>query len=103
LKRPTEKQSSSAENTGCPDAAFVNAYPQLLAYLTDAYWEDGKPRELSSASFTLKDGLWQLAVNDKALKQSLYTAGPTIKDCLRLAEKAIADGSGQWRLWKRGK
>lgn len=103
LKRPTESQSQSASATGCPDAKFAAAYPTLTAYLVDATWEDGKPRELSAMSFTLKDGLFQLALNDKALKQSLYTAGPTMTDCLKMAEKAILDGSGQWRSWKKGK
>lgn len=103
MKRPTPAQETSARETGCPDATFAGKYPTLVAYLTDDAWEDGKARETSAISFTIKDGVFQLAINDKALKQSLYTTAATMTEALKLAEGALRDGTGQWRSWKRGK
>jgi hypothetical protein len=47
--------------------------------------------------------MWQAALNDKALKQSLYSAAGTQKAALKLMEEALSTGSGVWRPWKRGK
>lgn len=103
LKRPTPAQEKCASANGVSDAQFVAKYPTILSYLTDESWDDGKARELSALSWTIKDGSWQLALNDKALKQSLYTSGPTMTEALKLLEACLASGSGSWRPWKRGK
>lgn len=103
LKRPTEAQEKSSAAHGLSDAQFVGKYPTILAYLTDDVWDDGKAREVSALSWSVKDGSWQLALNDKALKQSLYTAGPTMNEALKLMETCLSSGTGSWRSWKRGK
>lgn len=102
MKRP-DAVSASPSSQSASDEAFAKAYPTLWGYVADCQWDDGKNRETSALSFTWKEGLWQLALNDKALKQSFYTAAGTLQSALKAMEKALLDGSGQWRPWKRGK
>lgn len=103
MKRPTEAQQASSLATGVGEEGFMKRYPTIVMYLTDDVWEDGKARETSALSFTVKDGMWQLALNDKALKQSLYTSAATMTEALKLLEAVLRDGVPPWRSWKRGK
>lgn len=103
MKKPDKVQAGAIEATGQADERFAKAYPLLLTYLLDVFWDDGSPREPSALSLTIKDGLWQAALNDKALKQSFYSSGPDMAAALKLLEKALQDGVGAWRSWKRGK
>jgi hypothetical protein len=45
----------------------------------------------------------QVALNDKALRQSLYSTSGSLHDAFRLVEKALADNLDAWRPWKGGK
>lgn len=103
MKRPDPKSTTGTGQPSGADDAFVKAYPSVWSYLADETWDDGKDRQPSALSLTWKEGCWQLALNDKALKQSLYTCAPTQKEALGLMEKALRDGTGVWRSWKRGK
>lgn len=104
MKRPEVKLAGgSAASGACSDDVFVKKYPNILIYLTDASWEDGKDRELSQLSISVRNGAIALALNDKALKQSLYTQADTLTEALKLMEGALQDGSGEWRAWNAGK
>lgn len=101
--KPDKSQMKAVEVSGIADEAFKGKYPLITAYLMDGTWDDGSSRETSAISFTIKDGMWQLALNDKALKTSAYTTAPTMQACLVALEKALAGGQVGWRPWKRGK
>lgn len=103
MKRPDSSTSPSSVGPPVTDTAFSAAYPLVWSYLSESTWDDGKPRETSALSFTWKDSSWQVALNDKALKQSLYSTASTQKQALKLLEEALATGVGAWRPWKRGK
>jgi hypothetical protein len=103
MKRPTGEQEARASAGLMMDEAFVKRHPQLVAYLTDDLWEDGKERELASLTFSVSEGKWQVGLNDKAMQRSMYSAAATLGDALRALEKALADGVEAWRPWKRGR
>lgn len=103
MKKPDRSQSAAIAATGQADEAFQKKYPNVLAYLLDTAWDDGSPREPSSLALSLKDGQWQAALNDKALKASFYSSAPDMLSSLRLLEKALAEGVSAWRPWKKGK
>jgi len=103
MKKPSKDELASAAQTGLTDAQFASKYPMLTSHLVDEKWDDGTARTPSTFSLSVKDGVWQLGINDKSLKQSLYTSGPSLNACLQLAEKAIADGTSAWRKWGKNK
>lgn len=88
MKRPSPREEQARATTGQADETFTVLYPTILTYLLDDKWDDGKAREVSAISFTIKEGNWQLALNDKALKRSFYTTGATLESCLEALEAA---------------
>lgn len=103
MKKPTQSQSKAVGQTTMCDETWNKSYPTIVMYLVDDQWEDGTAREPSSLAVTFRDGLIQLALNDKDLKQSLYTSAGSVKEALGLMEKALAMGVEAWRPWKSGK
>lgn len=103
MKKPSKEQEQAASKTGCPDAVLSNTYPRIMEYLTTEKWEDGSSRTLSKLGICVQDGLISVALNDGALKQSLYTQAGSLGEAMKLLEKALEAGSGNWRSWKAGK
>lgn len=104
MKRPDSKASKASSGRGlCSDEAFVKRYPCIVEYLTDDVYDDGGAREVSVLSVSIRDGSISLALNDKDLKQSLYTQAETLQGALMLMEGALKSGVGEWRAWKMGK
>jgi len=103
MKRPSPTQAAAAEATGCCDEVWGKKYPSIVEHMTCAKWDDGGAREPSSLAITFQGGRAQLALNDKELKQSLYTTAGSVVEALGLLEKALASGVGEWRQWKSGK
>lgn len=104
VKRP---EIQSAKGTGKHPAngedAFVKKHPTIITYMTDDVYEDGGARELSALSISIREGDVLIALNDKDLKQSMYTQAHTLQDALKLMEGALSEGNAQWRPWKAGK
>lgn len=103
MKKPDPVERKRMQTEGLADDLFVKACPLIGEYLLTDAWDDGTPREPSALSVTLKDGMVQLALNDKALKQSLYSTAPTLKEGMKLMEACLRDGKAPWRAWKAGK
>jgi len=103
MKRPTKAQSDAAADCGSTDEGFAKRHPQLVQYMTDAKYDDGTPRELSSFTVTMTSGGVQVALNDKEERQSMYSTAGTLAEALKLLEKALADGVDAWRPWKNAK
>ena len=103
LKKPDPAERKRIAVEGLADDLFVKKLPSIMEYLVTEQWDDGSPREASALSVTIKDGLIQVALNDKAMKQSLYTSAATLQDALKLMEGCLRDGKAPWRVWKAGK
>lgn len=103
VKRPEATEGSMRPGTPVSDAALGGRYPTVVAYLSDDKWDDGKAREVSVLSIGIQDGGVNLALNDKALKCSLYTRAETLKEALKLMEEALVAGTASWRFWKGGR
>jgi hypothetical protein len=100
VKKPTKEESESAAEVGCTDPSWVQKYPTLLEYLTSAVWDDKSPREVSTLSIRIEGGQFQLGLNDKAMKRSVYTTASTLTEALKLLEGCLAHGKEPWRSWK---
>lgn len=103
MKKPTATQKEAVKAGGIADKAFERTYPSLCEYLVTEKWDDGTARQPSAISLTIDGGHVNIALNDKALKQSLYCVAPTLAEGLQLLEQVLKDGTGNWRAWKAGK
>lgn len=103
MKKPTPAEKKRASIEGIADDGFAKAHPKIVEYLITVEWEDGSAREPSALSVTIRDGMVNVALNDKALKQSMYSTAGTLKEALKLLEGALKDELGAWRPWKAGK
>lgn len=102
MKKPDGQQQASAHSTGCPDEALMKKYPRIVEYLVTTQWDDGSSRLTSSLAVSITDGMIQVALNDKELKQSFYSSAGSLPEAMGLLEKALAAGVDGWRVWKSG-
>lgn len=104
MKKPTAAtKPTSLGPTTMDGDSILKRYPKIVEYLTTDAWEDGSARDPSALSVMLRDGDVLLALNDKDLKQSLYTQAESLTEALKLMEAALAEDKGTWRPWNAGK
>lgn len=104
MKKP-DVQTKPARLSGTvgTEDGILKKYPRIVEYLTTDAWEDGSAREPSALSVMMRDEDVLLALNDKDLKQSLYTQAESLTEALKLMEGALATSKGAWRPWNAGK
>jgi len=104
MKRPdTAAATSTATTNPLENEKWIGKFASVSEYLATTKWDDGTPREPSALSFTVADGGCLVALNDKDLKQSIYTSADTFERALKLMEEALVSGKAVWRPWKAGK
>jgi len=82
---------------------WLGKFKCVCEYLLTTKWDDGSPREPSAISVSYTDGALTIALNDKDLKQSIYTSAETLQEALKLMEDALEGSKATWRPWKSGK
>lgn len=104
MKKPDSTPLASVGGvTSLGEDKWVGKCVHVSEYLVTTQWEDGTPREPSALSLSVADGLCLVALNDKDLKQSIYTSAETFQEALKLMEAALGSGKASWRPWKAGK
>lgn len=104
MKRPdTKTAGANASGIQSIDDKWMKRYPTILQFLCDDKYDDGGAREVSALSVSIREGDILLALNDKDLKQSVYTQAHSFEEGMKLMEEALRDGKAQWRPWKAGK
>lgn len=78
---------------------FVKARPSLDAFMTDAFWDDGKPRDPCSLTVRIGKGSAMVSLNDGENEQSISTNGKTVDDAIDALESYLATGNPSWRPW----
>jgi hypothetical protein len=78
---------------------FLKDRPTIDAYLTDAWWDDGKPREVCSLTIRVGNGNAMVSLNDADNEQSISTNGEDVNDALDRLEAYLATGNPSWRAW----
>jgi hypothetical protein len=74
--------------------------PELLGHLTEATWEDGGERELSTLTVFRQDGSWKVWLNDRACDRFSCVSGDTIEQALASLEDRLQTGTMDWRTSK---
>lgn len=78
---------------------FLKDRPTVDSYLTDAWWDDGKPREVCSLTIRVGNGNAMVSLNDADNEQSITTNGEDVNDALDRLEAYLATGTPSWRSW----
>lgn len=103
MKKPPLETTSAGTSVPLSDEGFMKKHPVLYEYLTDVKWDDGTAREPSTLSLFVEDGRFKAALNDKAMRRSLYVSGDRFQDAILALEKALTGQTPDWRVWKAGK
>jgi len=104
MRKPDAVTGPAKSSSTIPESEkWLVKFPTVCEYLSTTSWEDGTPREASALSVSVQDGCILIALNDKDLKQSLYTSAESLLEALKLMEGALSSNVGQWRPWKAGK
>lgn len=100
MKRPDQPAKGQKTSVVVTDASWSEKFPTVITYMTDAKWDDGKPREPSTLSINFSTGSPTISLSDHALQQSAYTTADTVAEALELLEEALVEGKVRWRPWK---
>lgn len=104
MRKPDSVVGVSGEATASlEEDKWLGKFKCVCEYLTTTKWDDGSPREPSAISVSVSDGALTIALNDKDLKQSIYTSAGTLQEALKLMEDSLASSKVTWRPWKAGK
>jgi hypothetical protein len=103
MKRYNQAEQRKAGKWFASKDAFFRERPHLDAYMTDAWWEDGKPRD--TCSLTVRAGATGavLSLNDAENEQSISTNGESVTDALDRLEAYLGAGNPTWRPWGKKK
>lgn len=99
MKKPT-KIGSAGSSPLVSRLSKTVATATVQEWMTDGRWEDGTARETSTLSLFFEDGVLKVAFHDRSQSRSLYLAGDCLETVLEALEVRLADGTGEWRLWK---
>jgi len=86
-----------------PDSDWEELFPLVCDHLSDATYEDGSRRDVSTLSLRCQDGLVLAALNDVDLGRGLYRTGTSVLNAVEALEKALGGATADWRAWNRGK
>lgn len=83
------------------DPEFAGSYPGLWAYLTQAKWEDGSPRQLATLGVYPDRGLIRVMLRDPNHGVILWCAVTTFTDLWAALESLLNDPRADWRTDRR--
>lgn len=78
------------------DPSFQERYPALHEWLTEATL-DGKPVFTATLLVFCEDGRWKACVGDRENDRSFFKSSESFQGLLEALEKALSDGSAEWR------
>jgi len=100
------KLDAAAKGTPAPLSALTGVLgvtPAVVEYLTAVSYPDQSPRERSTISVFLEDGVVKACLSDRDQARTLWRSGPSVEDALMALETAVVDGTADWRRSGGGK
>lgn len=93
------------------DSDLAGSCPALVEFLCEQRDEEGRTRVTSTLLVSTEDGLWKVALTDRAQQggsfdYKLWRSGATLMEALRALDGSLQDGSADWRKfpkWVAGK
>jgi len=93
-----EMQKSKGKWTPSTDR-FLKDRPTIDQHLTDAWWDDGKPREVCSLTIRMGHSAAMVSLNDSDNEQSITTNAESVEEALDRLEAYLSTGTPSWRPW----
>lgn len=97
-REQAQTQRSKGKWTPSPDP-FLHGRPAIDQHLTDAWWDDGKPREVCSLTVRVGSGTAMVSLNDSDNEQSITTNAGDVNEALDRLEAYLTTGTPSWRSW----
>jgi len=101
VKRPEPAKPKLIVVGSFPEKSWEGKHSEIMAFLTDVAYDDGTPRELSTISLFVEDGMFKAALNDKDMRRSLYVTAESMLGALGALEATLLRGGGDWRPWNK--
>lgn len=102
MKKPSPGKSTAVASGGFSDSVFKAAYPLLYEHMADTTWEGGGSRETSTVVVRIEAGRFNVCLNDREAKASLYVTSDTVEEGLQALEAMLASDNADFRPWKGG-
>jgi len=77
-------------------------YPQLVTYLTQTEWEDGKRRQTATLLFFVEGGRLRVCLNDRDCNRSCFLTVASMDDALEALENGLFEDTLTWRYRQQG-
>jgi hypothetical protein len=97
LERAKLQQRSGSPGLALVDPAFAKRHPMTWDYLTQATWEDGTVREVSTVMIIPEGGCVKIMLRDRAMGVCCWVASPTLTGFWEVLEAALRDPQHEWR------
>lgn len=102
MKREAAKVQAKANGRPCTDTWLCTNAKLIVEHLTEAVWDDGKPRVTSTLTVFVEDGCLKVSLNDRDQCRSLYASAESVQGAIKAIEEALATGATDWRAWRTG-
>lgn len=84
-----------------PIDPIFKALPKLAAFVADAWWDDGSPRDPCTVSVNWKSGMAMVQLNDSENERCLATTAESLSDGLKALETLLEGAVLPWRYWQK--
>jgi hypothetical protein len=101
-RREKTGPTSPTSSEGFLGSDWCKWYPGVVEFLSRSRWEDGTSRCPGTVMLIYEAGRWKLWCHDKDLGESMFISGATPEGALEAFEKALTEGSGDWRPDRQG-
>lgn len=101
MSRSTSTTAAGLKGATVADEQLRKAHPKLHEFLTEAVWDDGKPRKTGTVMILVEDGWWKCWLHDRDGKGSAWFTAGTMLDALTAVEMALEAGDVSWRVDRR--
>lgn len=102
MKKPAASGRIQDNSTGFSDPVFRAAYPAVFEHLADTTWEGGGTRETSTMVLRVEGGRFNVALNDREAKASMYVTADTVEEAIQAIEAMLQTDNADFRPWKGG-
>jgi len=97
MKRRNQESQKKAGKWSPSGDPFLDRFPNIDKELTDAFWEDGKPRDVCSLTLRAGKGTASVYINDPEQGAGINTNGTSIEDALTRLDAYLGTENPTWR------
>jgi len=96
-------RAKGAVRAAAVDERLADELPILHAFLTAEVGDDGEPRNPSTLTVFVEDGLWKAVLHERQLNLNLFMTADGFHAVLAGLEARLASGRAEWRKDRSGR